>query len=130
MIEKKILVVDDEEIIREMLKEAFTKADYAVQIAGSGEEALKTLEADNIQVMFLDLKMGEMDGLELCRRIRKDRPLAFIFAMTGYSSLFDLVECREAGFDDYFIKPINLEIFFNTARDAFEKLNRWKKKHN
>jgi DNA-binding response OmpR family regulator len=78
--------------------------------------------------MFLDLKLPGMNGIELCRRIRKNNPIACIYSMTGFSSLFELADCRDAGFDDYFLKPIDLSIFMKTAEDAFEKISRWKKK--
>lgn len=126
--EKKILVVDDEDVIREMLEDAFSEAGYSVVCAENGEDALGILEQNKIQVMFLDLKMPGMNGLDLCRRIREDHPVACIYAMTGYTSLFDLAECREAGFDDYFVKPIDLSLLFQAAKDAFEKLERWKKR--
>ena len=48
--------------------------------------------------------------------------------MTAYVSVFALTECREAGFDDYFTKPVNLKLFHKAADDAFEKIERWKKK--
>ncbi len=128
MSEKKILVVDDEEVIRDILEQAFSKAGYTVRSAESGEKALEILKDEKIQVMFLDLNMPEMNGVELCRKIRKDFPMAIIHAVTGYSSLFELSDCREAGFDDYFNKPVNLELLFKAARDAFDKLDRWKKR--
>lgn len=120
----KIIIVDDEAPIRDMLKEAFETAGYETVCAESGEEALKVLKQDNPQIMFLDLKLNGMSGLELCRQIRQDNPIACIYAMTGYTSLFDLAECREVGFDDYFVKPIDLEQFFKAAEDALEKLER------
>jgi len=125
---KRILVVDDETAIREMLERAFTKAGYTVVLAASGEEALSILEKENIQVIFLDLNLPGMDGLELCRHIRRDRPVACIYAMTGYASLFELSACRRAGFDDYFRKPIKLRSLFKAAEEAFERLERWKEK--
>ena len=77
--------------------------------------------------MFIDLKLPKMDGVELCKQIRKDRPLAVIYAVTGYPSLFELAHCREAGFDDYFIKPIDLEVLLKASEDAFARIDRWKK---
>ena len=123
---KKILVVDDEEAIRDSFQQAFSSVGYTVKCAESAEEALEALKEENIQVLFLDLKLPEMTGMDLCKRIRKDKPLAVIHAVTGYTSLFDLVECREAGFDDYFTKPVELKTLFNAAEAAFEKLGRWK----
>jgi DNA-binding response OmpR family regulator len=128
MSEKKILVVDDEVHIRDMLGKAFSKAGYTVRLAESAEETLDILKDDKIQVMFLDLKLPGMNGLKLCRKIRKEFPIAIIHAITGYASLFELADCREAGFDDYFIKPVDLEVLFKAAQDAFEKIDRWKKR--
>jgi CheY-like chemotaxis protein len=70
-----------------------------------------------------------MNGIELCRQIRKTRPIAIIYAITGWSGLFEIEECREAGFDDYFKKPISLELLFKSVEDAFEKLDRWKRRY-
>lgn len=123
--EKKLLVVDDEQSIRKLLEKAFTKNGYAVALAESGEQALEILEKETLQVMFIDLRLPGISGLELCRQIRVVNPIACIYAMTGYGSLFELSDCREAGFDDYFLKPIDLEIFIKTVEDSFDKIKRW-----
>lgn len=121
-----ILVVDDEESVRRLLARTLTKAGFRVQEAASGDEALSLLSKEQIQVMFLDLQLPGMNGIELCRQIRKEYPVACIFALTGLASVFDLVECREAGFDDYFVKPFDGEMIVKTARDAFDRLSRWR----
>lgn len=123
---EKILVVDDEAAIRDLFAKALSKRGYSVCCAGSAEKALNILKQDHIQVMFLDLKLPEMNGVDLCRRIRKDRPMAMIHAVTGYTSLFELADCREAGFDDYFTKPVEMKTLLKAADDAFEKIKRWK----
>ncbi|MCK4768496.1 MAG: response regulator [Desulfobacula sp.] len=122
----KILVVDDDEAIINLLEQAFSRAGYDVKSAQSSENALELLQNEKIHVMFLDLNMPGMNGIELCRKIRKDMPMANIFAVTGYASLFELADCREAGFDDYFKKPVNIKILVDTAKNAFEKISRWK----
>jgi len=128
MNEKKVLVVDDELQVRDSFKMVFDKAGYITYLAESGEEAVEILDKNNIQVMYLDLNLPGMNGLELCRKVRKTQPIAIIYGVTGYTSLFELHDCREAGFDDYFTKPVGLKILMDTAKDAFEKLERWKKK--
>ncbi|OGR26787.1 MAG: response regulator [Desulfobacterales bacterium RIFOXYA12_FULL_46_15] len=128
MSEKKILVVDDEKAIINLFKQAFARAGVTVVPAVSGEAALKVLEQEEIFVMFLDLNLPGMNGIELCRRIKKDKPMAIVFAVTGYASLFELVDCREAGFEDYFKKPADIKILIKAATEAFERLDRWKKK--
>jgi CheY-like chemotaxis protein len=124
---KQLLVVDDETSIRELLSEALGRAGYEVVLAASGEEALERLGQEaGLLVMLLDLNLPGLDGLELARRIRRERPMAILYAMTGYSSLFELADCREAGFDDYFTKPLRLEVLVKALGQAFDRLERWK----
>ena len=129
MTEKKILIVDDEPYTREMLKDAFEIEQYIVLTAESGEEALNILKKETIHVMFLDLKLQGMSGVELCREVRKNIPVAIIYAITGFASFFQIEDCLGAGFNDYFIKPVSLDVLFKAAGEAFEKLERWDKQH-
>jgi len=108
------------------LETAFTRAGYTVHCAESAEEAQEVLKQKNIQVMFFDLQLPNMSGEELCWRIRKDDPIAIIYAITGYASRFELAFCRDAGFDDYFMKPVDLEVLLTATADGFERLKRWK----
>ncbi len=120
-----ILVVDDELNIREVFKDAFVQGGYSVVTAGSAEDALELIKETPFFVFFLDLKLPGMNGVDLCRQIRKDWPMAIVHAVTGYTSLFELHDCREAGFEDYFRKPVNLSELLSAADQAFRKLERW-----
>lgn len=124
---RKILVVDDERSIRDLFESAFGDAGYEVSLAENGEAALDILGSQEIDLIFLDLKLFGMNGIELCRQIRRMRPIAIVYAITGWSGLFEVEECREAGFDDYFKKPVALDTLFKAVDDAFDKLDRWKK---
>ena len=124
---REILVVDDERMIRSMLEKAFSREGYTVYSAESAEEALEMLEETRINVLFLDLKLPGMNGLDLCSTIRKQDPMVIAYAVTGYASLFELSDCRAAGFEDYFTKPVNLKTLFKAAGDAFDKFARWDK---
>lgn len=125
MAEKKILLVDDEIEILQMLREALSMYDYTVLTAENAEKAMEILARESIMVMFLDLNLPGMSGIDLCRKIRKDNQIAVINALTGFSNIYGLLECRGAGFDDFFIKPITLKALFKAAEDAFEKIERW-----
>ena len=127
---KKILVVDDEASVRDLLKDAFDIEGYDVRIAEGAETAFAILNEEDIEVIFLDLKLFGMNGIELCKQIRKDNPIAIIFAMTGWAALYDIEECREAGFDDFFTKPLQTEMLLKVVDGAFERLNRWRKRYN
>lgn len=128
MSEKRILVVDDEKQIRDLYSQSFTRAGYEVTTAESAEEALEILKKEQFWVLFLDLNLPGMSGIDLCRQIRKRYPMAIPYAVTGYASLFELSDCRDAGFEDYFTKPANLSDLLEAAEQAFKKLARWKKR--
>ena len=123
-----ILVVDDESMIRDLFRRFFEQAGYSVQTAESAEEALEMVRETPIWVLFLDLNLPGMNGVELCRQIRRSWPMAIPYAVTGYASLFELSSCREAGFEDYFTKPVNLDDLLQAAENAFGKLERWKER--
>jgi len=126
----KILIVDDELSVRELFSGVFTDDGYDVIAAEDGNSALDILRRDNIDVIFLDLKLFGMNGIELCRQIRKTKPVSMIFAITGWGPLFEIEECREAGFDDYFEKPLDMEMLLGVVADSFKKLERWRKRYN
>lgn len=121
-----ILIVDDEEAILNMFSLAFSKKGYDVRTAKSSKEALDLLKNIKINVMFLDLNLPDMNGIELCRAIKKSNPMTIIYALTGYASLFQLSDCRDAGFDDYFKKPVGMSQLLEAARTGFEKIERWR----
>lgn len=123
MSERKILVVDDEVEIRSAFQRTFARAGYTVRTAAGGDEALQILGGESIQVMFLDLNMPDMDGIELCREVRKRSPMAVIHAVTGYASLLELADCREAGFDHCYVKPVEVEVLLAAADAAYTKVD-------
>ena len=126
----KILIVDDEASARELFSGVFGKEGYEVITAEGGNQALDILRDDNIDVIFLDLKLFGMNGIDLCRQIRKTKPVSIIFAITGWGPLFEIEECREAGFDDYFEKPLDMDAMLVIIEEAFKKLARWKRRYN
>lgn len=128
MSNKKILVVDDEASIRDLLKMALSKIGYKVHAATGAEDSFEILAQEQIPFIFIDLGLETMDGFELCERIRKERPDAIIYALSGHAGLFDSRDFKEAGFDGYEAKPIVLENIYTIVADAFEMINRLAKK--
>ena len=126
----KILVVDDEASVRELFSAVFADEDYEVIAAEDGKSALEIRKQEDIDVIFLDLKLFGMNGIDLCRQIRESKPVSMIFAITGWAPLFEIEECREAGFDDYFEKPLDMDILLDVVEDAFKKLDRWKRRYS
>jgi len=122
---KKILVVDDEQAMRELMTNILGELDGEVFLAEGAQEALLQVKHHDFAVIFLDLKLFGMNGIDLCREIRKLRPLSILYAMTGWTGLFEIEECREAGFDDFFSKPVKVEFLLQSVKEAFEKRQRW-----
>ncbi len=124
----KILIVDDEESMRDILSMTLSDAGYDPVTATSAEEAIDIMQKDPAWVLFVDLKLPGKNGTEFCRIVRDEWPMAVLHAVTGYSSLFELTDCRDAGFEDYFTKPVDRKLIVEAARYAFKKLDRWTKK--
>ncbi len=122
---KIFLVVDDEKGVRDLFRRVLESAGYEVDTAESGEQALEILEQNKFPLLLFDLNLPGIDGIELCKRARKILPISIIFAITGYASLFHLHDCRQAGFDDYFIKPISIKTLLEEVKLASRKIDRW-----
>ena len=124
---KHILLVDDEVAVLKMMTRAFTRAGYEVETAESAEKAMELIKTYKYMVFFLDLNLPGTNGIDLCRRIRKDNPLTILYAVTGFATTFEVFDCRQAGFEDYFTKPVELKKLLEAAEQAFQKLARWKR---
>jgi two-component system, OmpR family, response regulator MprA len=106
----KILVVDDERAVRDALRRALELQGYEVDLAADGEEALTLLEANgHPDAVVLDILMPGIDGLEVCRRIRRAGDGVPVLMLTARDAVGDRVEGLDAGADDYLVKPFALE---------------------
>jgi two-component system, OmpR family, response regulator len=103
---RRVLLVDDDPHIRQLLAFAFDKAGYAVEEAGDGEEALDAVARQAPDLVVLDINMPRMDGLEVCRRLRASSDLPVLF-LSSRDDEFDRVLGIELGADDYVVKPFS-----------------------
>jgi diguanylate cyclase (GGDEF)-like protein len=103
----KILIVDDDPDIRDVLRITLEGENYEVFEAGDGEEGLKAVQTKTLDLVLLDYKMPKMDGREVCSRIKKDILLQHlpVIMVTGKGDLTDKVDGIDAGADDYIVKP-------------------------
>ena len=106
MSKEQILVVDDEENIRELAKMYLEQAGYAVATAENGADAIEYVRRQAPTLLVLDLMMPEMDGWEVCRRLRAESDVAIIM-LTARSDDIDKIVGLEMGADDYLTKPFN-----------------------
>jgi two-component system response regulator MprA len=106
----KILVVDDERAVRESLRRALVLQGYEVELASDGAAALERLAADGQpDAVVLDILMPGIDGLEVCRQIRRRGNSVPVLMLTARDAVGDRVEGLDAGADDYLVKPFALE---------------------
>ena len=103
-----ILVVDDEPAVRRALERALKLDSYEVQLAADGREALDHLAENPADAVILDVMMPEIDGLEVCRRMRAAGDRTPILMLTAKDSIDDRVNGLEVGADDYLVKPFAL----------------------
>ena len=103
----KILIVDDDPDIRDVLKLTLSEENYEILEAADGEEALNVIHAIQPDLILLDYKIPKIDGREVCRRIKKDLLLRHlpIIMVTGKGDISDKVDGIDAGADDYVVKP-------------------------
>ena len=124
--EKKILLVEDEKALLDLTAlQLEERCNARVIKAETAQEALNVLKKDKIFMVITDLKLKGTDGLELCERVREINPVCFIIAVTGHQSLFQLIECRSAGFDDYFIKPVDYDKLAGVVNNSWDVIERW-----
>lgn len=100
-----IMVVDDERIVRESLYHWFNKGGYTVDTAASGQEALEKLSRYPFELLFVDIKMPGMNGLELLEKVKAEYPNTVVVIITAYGSVESAVEAMKMGASDYLIKP-------------------------
>ncbi|HIJ57485.1 MAG TPA: sigma-54-dependent Fis family transcriptional regulator [Deltaproteobacteria bacterium] len=100
-----IMVVDDEEIVRESLFHWFKKYGHVVETASSGFEALEKLETYPFQLLFVDIKMPGMDGIELLEKVKTEYPDTIVVIITAYGSIESAVKAMRIGATDYLLKP-------------------------
>lgn len=104
-----ILVVDDEEAVRKAVRRALAFDGHEVMLAGGGPEALAILAGEQPELIVLDVRMPEIDGLEVCRRLRAAGDDTPVLMLTANDAVSDRVAGLDAGADDYLVKPFAVE---------------------
>jgi len=114
-----VLVVDDDAVGRDSLAEAVNEMGYRALAAASGDEAMAVLEREAVDLVLTDLRMPDMDGLELLARVRQHDSKIFVILVTAYATVGTAVEAMKRGAFNYIIKPIDLEHLKAHLENAF-----------
>lgn len=119
--EDRILIVDDEELICRLLAQRLTSEGYACVTANNGREALSHFYKDTFSLIISDIRMPEMDGIELLKRVKDLNPNMMVIMVTAYPELDMAVEAMRLGAYDFIIKPADLDLILLSVRKALEK---------
>lgn len=116
----KILVVEDEDILREVIMDYLIEDGYQVLEAADGEKALELFQSNSVDLVILDIVLPKIDGWSVCRRIRKDSSIPIII-LTARSDEDDSLLGYELGADDYLIKPYSPRVLMAKVKRFLEK---------
>jgi two-component system response regulator HydG len=117
---ERILVVDDEQSHRIMLKAVLTKEGYDISEADDGISAVKAVESESFDLILMDIRMTDMDGIEAMGQIKKMSPSIPIIMMTAYASIKTAVEALKSGAYDYLTKPLDIDELKILVKKALE----------
>ncbi|MCM2265763.1 MAG: sigma-54 dependent transcriptional regulator [Desulfuromonadales bacterium] len=118
---ERILIVDDEEGLRRLLVRVLTKSGYEATAVAGGAEALRQVAGESFDLVITDIKMPEMDGLELLRELKAFDPSLPIIVMTAYGTVENAVQALRAGAYDYVAKPFEIDELKLTVDKALER---------
>lgn len=123
MTQKRVLVVEDEEDIQELLKYNLTKEGYQVHLAESGESGLQEAKKILPDLLVLDLMLPKMNGLEVCRQLKGDSNTKHIpiIMLTAKGEETDIVIGLEMGADDYITKPFSVQVFLSRVKAVLRR---------
>jgi len=119
--ELKILVVDDEAVVRQSLYHWFTEDGYSVEVAADAAEALRLLQIGRFDLALVDIKMPGMDGMELQRRLRSIDPDLTVIIITAFASVETAVEALKQGAFDYVTKPVDPDHLAHIVQNALKQ---------
>lgn len=117
-----ILIVDDEESVRDSLYNWFIEDGYQVECAENAKKALSILEADNYDIILADIKMPGMDGLEMLKRIKALRKESIVIVMTAFATVDTAVQALKDGAFDYVTKPFDPDDLSHLIRNASKQI--------
>jgi len=118
VIRPRILVIDDEEIVRISCKKCLNPEGYDVNVAENGLEGLRLAEANHYDLILTDLKMPDMDGMEFLSKVKEMQPEAKVIMITGYSTVEHAVKAIRLGAYNYIEKPFTPDTLITAVKEA------------
>ena len=123
----KILLVDDDETIRSTMKAILEDEGYSVDSASNGKEAIQKTQEQSYNLALLDIRLPDMEGVELLKLMKEPMPRMRKIMVTGFPSLQNAVEAVNKNADAYLIKPVDVDKLLATVKEQLEKQEEDKK---
>ncbi len=126
MFKKKILIIDDTELMIKVISDILVKADYEVVVANTGQEGIYKVRKEKPDLVLLDIVMPGISGFEVCKMLREDESnnLMPIIMLTAQDNEDDKLEGLELGADDYITKPFNSRELLSRVRNTLKRIDR------
>jgi DNA-binding response OmpR family regulator len=116
-----ILVMEDETSVAKGLEMVLTEEGYTVDVAITGNSALTTLANDGIDLLVADLRLPDIDGMEVIRQVKANRPKTEVIVITGYSTVSSAIDAMKMGVYDYLAKPFTEDQIITAVKEALTK---------
>jgi DNA-binding response OmpR family regulator len=100
-----VLIIDDEDVICKACKMVLNEQEFICDHCLSGEEGVKRVMEQNYDLLLLDMKLKDMDGMDILKRVKKEKPDLYVIVITGYSTIANTVKAMKLGANDYLSKP-------------------------
>ena len=117
----RVLVVDDDETIRNTMKAILEDEGYTVDLAASGSEAILKTEQTTYNIALLDIRLPDMEGVELLKLMKDTFPRTRKIMVTGYPSMQNAIAALNKKADAYLVKPVNIDELLNTVKDQLQQ---------
>ena len=118
----KILIIDDEKSVLDMLNVVFKKEGYRVKKSLSAQKALELIEEEDFDLILSDIRLPQISGMELLRKVKEKKPGIPVIMITAYGTIKQAVEALKAGAIDYVVKPFDVEELKIIVSQGLEKI--------
>lgn len=121
MVNPKILVIDDDKSIRKIFRINLEEEGYIIDLAESGEKALRKVEDQRYNLALIDIKLGDMDGIDLLESLQEKAPQMKKIIVTGFPSLQNAIQALNRGADAYILKPVKIDQLLKIIEEQLRK---------
>ena len=119
----KILVVEDEELIRDIFKQSLENLGFSVETAEDGKTALELCQQNTYQIVTTDINMPVMDGITLLKHIKSRWPFIEVIVVSGYASIENAIDALKIGAFDFILKPVNFDHLKLVIKKCYQKIS-------